>query len=323
MSPKISVLIPVYNSGKYLTACLQAIQQQNITDIEIICIDDGSIDNSLELLHCFQCHEPRLRIFTQPNAGVAATRNRLLKEARGTYIAFVDADDIIAPQYLEKLYTAAEASKAEITKCFFQETSEDGTQYFPARCSSLFYQTPSHTLLSRFVCGYYDSVVWGKLFRRRWLQEKQLSFLEGRIAEDLPFVIQAFTQAKQITIVPENLYFYRKGLTDCITAQRERMIIDQLKNLLDLQNILQAQCLWDEQVSAQWIKQLVWRLCAFRKLTIEKRNQYLDLQQQTFRHIKQVVGNSGWKIKLRWSGLFILVRLCGWKSVYVWTKIFR
>lgn len=323
MSPKISVLIPVYNAQKYLRTCLESIQKQTFTDFEIICLDDGSTDGSLHFLEDFQNQEPRLQVFTQVNVGVAATRNRLMRQACGTYIAFVDADDLIAPDYLAKLYTAAQESGADITKCFFQEISEDGKQVPSARYNHLFYNTPSDSLDSRFICGYHDSIVWGKLFYRPWLEDINIFFLEGRVAEDLPFATQAFLEARRITIVSQPLYFYRKGLTHCITSQGEKMIIDQLKNLLDLQHILRFRSLWKDKVITQWVKVVVWRICAFRKLSASQRASYVSLQQQAFQQAQKAVWAGGWWSKLRWGGLFVLVRLCGWRSVYFWTKIFR
>lgn len=323
MSPKISVLIPVYNAQKYLRTCLESVQKQTFTDFEIICLDDGSTDASLDLLKGFQKQEPRLQVFTQANAGVAATRNRLMRQARGTYIAFVDADDLISPDYLEKLYAAAQESGADITKCFFKEISEDGMQISPARYNRLFFRRPSESLASRFVYGYYDSIVWGKLFRRRWLESINIFFLEGRIAEDLPFVTQAFLEARRISVMPQFLYFYRKGLTYCITSQNDRMIIDQLKNLLDMQHILRFRSLWKAPVIGEWVRVVVWRICAFRKLPTSARVQYIPLQQQAFQQARQAVWAGGWLEQLRWGGLFVLVRLCGWRSVYFWTKIFR
>ena len=89
--PRISVLIPVYNAQQYLPDCLAAISRQTFEHFEIICVDDGSTDDSLQILKKFSQQDPRLRIISQPNAGVACTRNHLLQEARGIYVAFVDA----------------------------------------------------------------------------------------------------------------------------------------------------------------------------------------------------------------------------------------
>lgn len=106
--PAVSVLIPVYNAEKFLPACLRSLQEQTFTDFEVLCINDGSKDQSQKILEQFAAGNARFRFINQPNAGVGATRNRLLQEAYGTFIAFVDADDWVAPTYLEDLYTAAQ-----------------------------------------------------------------------------------------------------------------------------------------------------------------------------------------------------------------------
>ena len=321
--PVVSVLIPVYNTEKYISACLQSISQQSFTDFEIICIDDGSIDHSLQILKRIAQTESRLKIIEQSNQGVAATRNRLLQEATGEYIAFVDADDLIEPDYLLKLYQKAQSTKADITKCFFVEISEDGTQRMPARCSLLFYKHPTQELSSRFTCGYYDSVVWGKLFRREWLRKKHLSFFKNRIAEDLPFVILSFLYANTISVVAEPLYLYRKGLAHCITAQSERMIIHNVKNLLDLKTELQIRQLFVPQIQILWVRCIIWRICAFRKTSKQIRDTYDTLLKTAFSYAYEVMQQGNIYLKMRWKVLFVLVKICGWKSVYFWTKIFR
>lgn len=95
--PAVSVLIPVYNAEKFLPACLRSLQEQTFTDFEVLCINDGSKDQSQKILEQFAAGNARFRFINQPNAGVGATRNRLLQEAYGEFIAFVDADDWVAP----------------------------------------------------------------------------------------------------------------------------------------------------------------------------------------------------------------------------------
>ena len=319
MSPKISVLIPVYNTQKYLRECLQSVQKQTFTDFEIICLDDGSTDDSLNQLKNFQIHEPRLRVLTQANAGVAATRNRLIQQARGEYIAFVDADDLIAPDYLEKLYTAAQESHAPITKCFFQCVSENRSQFIPTDRNSV-HEFPSDILAERFAAGYYDSVVWRKLFLRKWLLAKDLFFFDGRIAEDLPFEILAFAEAEKITVVPQILYFYRKGIDSSVSANPHKMAVNILHNLLDLHTQLYRRNLIDPQTNDVWIHWVVWGICRFRKFP---HKEYQSLLKKAWALIKKENEKCSFIDRLRWNGLFFLVRICGWWSVFFWTKIFR
>ena len=101
--PLISILVPVYNAGKYLPKTLVSIKNQTYPNLEIICIDDGSNDNSLTILQDFSRQDSRFKIISRANKGVAYTRNQLLQEAKGTYIAFVDSDDTIEPNYIEHL----------------------------------------------------------------------------------------------------------------------------------------------------------------------------------------------------------------------------
>ncbi len=321
---EVSVLIPVYNAAHYLPACLDSVRKQTFTSIEIICVNDGSTDSSQDILEKYATGEPRLRVIKQPNCGVAVTRNRLLQEARGKYIAFVDADDVIKPDYLEKLVHKAHDTGADITKCFFQEMSEDGKQMSAARCSHLFYATPTADLFSRFECGYYDSVVWGKIFNLAWLRQTGILFFKNRIAEDLPFVVLAFMQANTIAVVPEILYFYRKGLSDCITSHSDRMIVDQLRNLIDLRQELCRRRLFEgSAVQGFWIKVMIWRICAFRKLLKSTQETNQELLKQAFSAVRLEVANSSLYFKIRWGLLFTCVDICGWRSVYFWTKIFR
>lgn len=321
--PQISVLIPVYNAGKYLPVCLESVRAQTLTDIEIICMDDGSTDNSAAVLREFAAREPRLKISTQKNAGVAVTRNRLMHAAQGKYLAFIDADDTVAQTYLEQLYQAAETSGADITKCFFQEIREDGKQIFPAHCSGGFYKKPSEFLADRFRAGYQDAVVWGKLWRRDWLNSQNLSFFPGRIAEDLPFVVLAFMVAGKIAIVPECLYYYRKGIVGAITANNQKMAVDILRNLIDVRTQLHQRHLTDPYVSYRWVKSMVWSIARFRKFSGTFNQQHQALLKEAWQLIRRETEECFFCSRVRWKLMFGLVRLCGWRSVYVWTRLFR
>lgn len=102
--PEISVIIPVYNTGKYLSECLDSVISQTFTDIEIICINDGSTDNSLNILRKYEKKDSRIKVINQKNGGVVVARNNAIKHANGKYIYPLDSDDIIVKNCLEKLY---------------------------------------------------------------------------------------------------------------------------------------------------------------------------------------------------------------------------
>ena len=323
MTPAISVLIPIYNAGKYLPQCLHSLQSQTFADFEIICIDDGSADQSLKILQKAAEEDARIRCFSQSNKGVAATRNRLLSLARGEYVAFVDADDLVTESYLEKLYTVACRTGADLTKCLFNEAEEDGTVRKQTHCHSSFYKVPSAELGARFWAGYQDAVLWGKLFKRKWAEENKFAFWPGRVAEDFPFVVLAFMYARQIALVSERLYIYRKDVAGAITSNALNMAKGILLNLLALRQELIQRGKWDKAVLNQWMRTIVWAICRFRKFTVCIRQQNIDLLREAWHvFLENIPYCRGWSW-LRWQTLAVLVKVCGMGSIYFWSKIFR
>ena len=323
MSPKVSVLIPVYNAEKYLEQCLASLSAQTFADFEIICLDDGSRDSSAKVLRAVMRREPRLRLIEQANAGVAAARNRLLAEARGKYAAFIDADDWVEPEYLQALYETAEKENADITKCFFKEFDDKTRSFQAARCSSHFYKNPENSPAEKFLCGYYDSVVWGKLWRLDFLRAHGLSFLNGQVAEDLAFVTQGFCLARKIALVKRELYIYRKGVAGAITSSPENMAVGILRNLLYLRECLVVRGLWKEDLAGEWILMAVWGICRFRKFSPAVRNKQAALLQNAWNEARANLPLCRGVFYWRWRLLFLLVQLCGRRSVFFWTKVFR
>ena len=112
--PKISVIIPVYNTAKFLRQCLDSVVTQTLHDIEIICIDDGSTDASLDILNEYAENDSRITILTQQNKGAGAARNAGMRAAHGEYIHFLDSDDMISPGAYKVLYETASAEKLDV-----------------------------------------------------------------------------------------------------------------------------------------------------------------------------------------------------------------
>ena len=111
----ISVIIPLYNAEKYLKNCITSVVGQTYRNLEIILVDDGSNDNSLSICEKFALQDNRIKVFHQNNGGVASARNKGLSEASGEFIAWVDSDDSIEPEYIEKLYDAVKEYNADIS----------------------------------------------------------------------------------------------------------------------------------------------------------------------------------------------------------------
>ena len=130
-APLISIVTPVYNTEKYLSECLDSIFAQTMPDIELICVDDGSTDNSLNILKDYQKKHKNLKVISQKNGGPGVARNTGIDNATGKYICFWDSDDIFEPDALEKLYNQAEKNKADITICRMQMFNTQTGQIIP------------------------------------------------------------------------------------------------------------------------------------------------------------------------------------------------
>lgn len=221
MNPSVSVIVPVYNAQPYLRQCMESLVGQTLREIELICVDDGSTDGSGDILAEYAARDERVRVITQGNAGSGAARNRGLREAHGKYIAFVDADDEVAPRYLELLCHALEEHPtADFSWCEYRR------QYEPedtsAKVSAVLCPRPlEHHLLRRR--PFLPSLVTGRLFRVSLLQG--LEFPETiKWGEDILFLYNALHLAKDGVCVSPRLYMYREheeSLVNCpVTLQR-------------------------------------------------------------------------------------------------------
>ena len=212
--PQISVIIPVFNVEKFLPQCLDSVTEQNFADIEIICIDDGSTDKSPEILSRYADRDPRIRIISRTNGGLSAARNAGLKIARGKYIFFIDSDDWIEPNTLEKLFATAESTGADLTCVHFRafaETENDKRQangkqsYFdqseqtPEGCRPL-----SDNPLKIHV------VVNGKLHKKSIIEKFSLSFPHERLIHEDEYWAWAYgIHCQSYSYLPDPLYHYR------------------------------------------------------------------------------------------------------------------
>lgn len=218
----LSVIIPVYNVEDYLNECLDSVINQTLEDIEIICIDDGSTDNSPDILKEYSKKDKRIKIIIKENGGQATARNLGIKEAQGEYIAFVDSDDFIEPTMFEKLYTKAKDNNLDIAMCkiatYDNQTEEikDNVWYYMLGVFRDFEKDIfNHKDTKEFTC-HIAVTPYNKIYKTTLLKENNILFPEGLIFEDEKFFYDTYLRAKRVSIVDEFLYYYRinrKGST--------------------------------------------------------------------------------------------------------------
>lgn len=204
--PKVSIIVPIYNTEKYLEKCINSILKQSFSDFELLLVDDGSTDNSGKICDVYASMDKRIITFHKENGGVSSARNVGLKHAKGEWITFVDSDDEIAVNYLECLYTTDEVD-------FVVADTElpDGTTLMPdPKPVTEILEINSHqAYLETQFSKMYFWIMASKLFKKRIIHENTLLFNSKlRISEDSCFIFQYLQYAKNIKFILCPIYFY-------------------------------------------------------------------------------------------------------------------
>ena len=204
MMPAISVIVPIYNVEKYLPQCLDSIIRQTFSNIEIICVNDGSTDNSSEILADYAQKDSRIKIVDKKNGGLSSARNAGMKVATGEFISFIDSDDWIDETMLEKLYNNIVFLDTDISICAVHQFDEEKQQLDDTNAYfTLGYFDKS---FDNKVFSYIDAkdflmnvcvMAWNKLYRKSFLDECQAEFPDGLIFEDGPFFFSIFFKTKK------------------------------------------------------------------------------------------------------------------------------
>lgn len=233
---KISVVIPMYNSKKYIERCIKSIQEQTLKELEIIIIDDESNDGSREICEVMAKNDDRIHLISQKNAGPGLARNKGLENAKGEYIAFVDSDDTIAPEMYEVMYRTARQNGADACLCGFSKVDVDGTEDYNenplgGECFSG-NEVITNVLLnilgakpeasSDFVLGI---AVWKGLYSRSVIENYHLHFYSDRVfySEDTMFNVDYFLHSKKVVMVKDCFYKYQKNGTSFTATYKADM----------------------------------------------------------------------------------------------------
>ncbi len=238
---KISVIVPVYNVEKYLEECLNSIICQTFSDIEIICVNDGSTDNSRTILEEYKRKDSRIIIIDKENGGLSSARNAGYKIAQGEFISYIDSDDWVESTMLEKLYNNITSLNSDIAICAVNQYDEwKGEMAKPTRYFSLAAFDKSfenRTFSYRETAPFIMEVcvmAWNKLYRKSFLDYCNAEFPEGLIFEDGPFFFSIFFKTDKVSIVREFLYYYR--------INRQGSIVqiggEKFLNIIDVVNLM-------------------------------------------------------------------------------------
>lgn len=202
--PRISVIIPCYNSERYLLSCYTSLQEQDYIYWEAIFINDGSIDSTLDLLTDYSVQDQRVKVYSQPNQGAAKARELGISKATGNYITFLDVDDTLPADALEKMINVFDKNVDIVVSGFNIVKQDRVVKRKTLQCDEL----DNLTYLKKVLTGKYGWELWAKMYRRE-LFLQPIKTPEGiRIGEDASVFIQLVIYAKRIKILSEQLYNY-------------------------------------------------------------------------------------------------------------------
>ena len=222
----VSVIVPVYNVENYLIQCLDSITGQVLKNIEIICVDDSSTDDSKKILEEYAEKDERIKVITQPNRGAGAARNNGLSVAKGKYLSFLDSDDFFEPDMLDLAYNKAEEDKADFVVFKSDQYYTEENRYvevpWTLREKEIPPYTPfSHRQMTDNIFKVFVGWAWDKLYNREFVLKNHLLFQEQRTSNDLLFVFSAVALAKRISVVKKVLAHQRRDAKDSLSKTRE------------------------------------------------------------------------------------------------------
>jgi CDP-glycerol glycerophosphotransferase len=240
MKPKLSVVVPMFDVELYLPPLLASLASQELEDIEVILVDDGSTDATARIAAAQAAHDPRFSVITQANSGLSAARNAGIRRATGEYLAFADADDLVPAYAYRVLVESLEESGSDIVSGDVRRMTSQGTSLYPGYAET-FATARRRTHITRDEALIADRMVWNKVFRRSFWDEQGLAFRLPQY-EDGPVTIRAHIAATAVDVVPRVVYLWRireRGEPSITQRQYEAANIGRrMRMMVDISDII-------------------------------------------------------------------------------------
>lgn len=228
---KVSIVVPIYNLEKYVPRCLDALVNQTLEEIEIICVNDGSKDSAPQIIEDYKSRYPnKVRTFHKENGGEWSARTYGLKQATGEYVGFIDSDDVPEVTWAEKLYNAAKENDADIAFCGYDRVDLDTGKTVSTEMTQHGYMNKEVDWNDDFIV-YANPSLWNKIYRLE--KVKHLEFLPFRGCNDTLFLIHSYMDGvKKLTFIPDVLYHYYLRSSSQIHNMNEKDVENLKKYLI-------------------------------------------------------------------------------------------
>lgn len=251
----LSIIIPVYNSEKSIDECLNSIINQKLSDrYEVICIDDGSMDNSLKILKKYEKNNNNIHIYSQKNSGASSARNFGLSKARGKYICFVDSDDFLPDNSINLMIKVAKQTNADIVTGMVGKYIERLNHVLYPRKISQQKIVETNNLIK--MCNLTQGTPWGKLYKRElWSGVK---FFEKYSFEDTIIFLNIYTKVKKFAYINSPIYCFRSSESSLFKKQKNSTsTIDSLWIVIKCNDLYFSQ---NGKINSEYIQLLIWHL---------------------------------------------------------------
>lgn len=270
-NPKVSVIIPVYNTELYLPKCLDSVINQTLNEIEIIAINDGSTDNSVEILNDYALNDSRIRIISSQNKGGGAARNIGLSIATGNYIIFLDSDDFFELDMLEKMYKSAIKDNLDIVVCNMNKYNDINKKFEIHKVITIPEFIMPNEVFNYKKCpddifNYFQNAAWNKLYKLEFIKSNNLKFQEIRRTNDLFFTKRAIVLANRISCLENIFVHYRSEMKTNCQSNNYKYPLEFLKSLIALKKFLSEKNLYKE-VEQSYLK-LIKRVVRYNQSTL-------------------------------------------------------
>src|SRR3712207_2308813 len=235
--PLVSIVIPIYNSEKYLDDCLHSIKEQTYTNIEVIMVDDGSMDSSASICQMYASRDPRFIYIGQKNAGVSAARNTGLMRARGEYICFSDSDDILHCDmirvHLEKILGSGCQIGVSTYKIYKDKSHIKDNEPIKTDLADTFILDDQDALIAMLKDAKYSGYTWNKIFKSSLIKNDDGLLVEFErdlhMCEDLYFCSLLMKKAGKVAFYDQDLYFYYDNLNGITSGRYSKKLFTQLR----------------------------------------------------------------------------------------------
>lgn len=230
----VSIIVPVYNVERYLGKCLDSLCRQTYTNIEIVVVDDGSPDRSGEIIKNYQRIDNRIKYIKRKNGGLGAARNTGIKESSGEFICFVDSDDWVSPNYVERFVETTEADGSDVVISNIRYVFEDGKE--KSRTPRIFEHSivnNREALALEFIGTHYKFHAPNKFCKKSIFTENNILFPEGKLYEDVFTTYKMLLSASRISLIPDVTYYYLQSRSGSImnTELKKQRFVDMFEAL--------------------------------------------------------------------------------------------